>query len=170
MERRMSMKDAVISFWVNGLKFNGRSRRREYWLSGLGHLLIVLVVGAIFLFIDFITNEIFNLTNIFTFITSYIFYWVAFIPGMALGYRRLQDININGIYSIIFSVLSIPLTILGYFYSDDQLFSFDRPFSIFIIILNILVFIFAVVLVIMACIEGTRGPNKYGDDPKYMDR
>ncbi len=169
MERAMSMKDAVISFWVNGFKFNGRSRRREYWLSGLGHLLIFLLVGAIFLILDIITQEKFNLSDIYNFIIGDLFYWVAFIPGMALGCRRLQDINVNGIYCIIFSVLSIPLTILGYFYSDEQLFLFNGPLAISILVLNVLIIIFAIVLFIMACIEGTRGPNKYGEDPKYID-
>lgn len=88
---------------------------------------------------------------------------------MALGCRRLQDINVNGIYCIIFSVLSIPFTILGYYYSVDELFSFNGPMAIFILVLNVLIIIFAIVLFIMACIEGTRGPNKYGEDPKYRD-
>lgn len=168
MERTMSMKDAVISFWMNGLKFNGRSRRREYWLSGLGHMLIFLFMGAIFLVLDIITQEKFHLDDIYNFIIGDLFYWVAFIPGMALGCRRLQDINVNGIYCIIFSLLSIPLTILGYFYSDKQLFSFNGLMGIFILVLNVLIIIFAIVLFIMACIEGTRGPNKYGEDPKYI--
>ncbi|TDM50504.1 DUF805 domain-containing protein [Macrococcoides goetzii] len=128
-----------------------------------------LLVGAIFLILDIITQEKFNLSDIYNFIIGDLFYWVAFIPGMALGCRRLQDINVNGIYCIIFSVLSIPLTILGYFYSVEQLFLFNGPLAISILVLNVLIIIFAIVLFIMACIEGTRGPNKYGEDPKYID-
>jgi uncharacterized membrane protein YhaH (DUF805 family) len=63
----------------------------------------------------------------------------SFIPNIALMVRRLHDRNMSGWFLLLFFVLyMIPLV-------------------------NFLVLIGFIVLM---CLEGTRGPNKYGADPK----
>lgn len=169
MERDMSIQQAVISFWKNGLKFKGRSRRREYWLSLWGHVLICFLIGALIFIVDIITGYKLDISDKYMYFIENIFYWIAFIPGMAIGFRRLQDININGIYSIIRDLLYVPVIILGYVYPKETISNMTTPLGMTYTIFDIILLIAALVLFIMACIEGTRGPNKYGADPKYID-
>ncbi|WP_414049276.1 DUF805 domain-containing protein [Macrococcus animalis] len=167
MERSMTIGEAVVSFWKKGFKFSGRSRRREYWLSGLGHLIIFLLLALFAILLELITGGSMKIMKIYGFLTGEVFYWISFIPGMALGYRRLQDININGIYSIIFTVIFIPFLIMEYFIPDEKLFSFDNTLTTIHTVGMLLAVVAGLVFFILACITGTRGPNKYGADPKY---
>ncbi|WP_414050986.1 DUF805 domain-containing protein [Macrococcus animalis] len=168
MERDMSIKQAVISFWKNGFKFNGRSRRREYWLSLLGHVIIFAFVYLLFWLAYFLTGKHFDVNKIYSILID-VFGWIALIPGMAMSFRRLQDINIKGIYSIIVSLAGVPLTLLEYFYSEAFLNSIATPIGKCYVIVNIFFMITSLVLFILSCIEGTHGANKYGADPKYTE-
>ncbi|WP_414043888.1 DUF805 domain-containing protein [Macrococcus sp. EM39E] len=168
MERDLSIKQAVISFWKNGFKFSGRSRRSEYWLSLLGHVIIFAFVYLLFWLAYFLTGKHFDVNKTY-YIVVEAFTWIAFIPGMAIGSRRLQDINISGIYCIIVSLISIPLSLLEYFYSESFLSSIETLIGKFYFFVNPIFLIASMVLFIMSLKEGTRGPNKYGADPKYSE-
>ena len=62
--------------------FNGRARRSEYWYFTLFNMLIGIVVGLIAMLI----GDWF----------SYVYSLALFVPGIAVGVRRLHDIGKSG--------------------------------------------------------------------------
>ena len=76
--------------------FNGRARRKEYWMFAL--------FNFIFIFITSILDFIIGLNNlIFVGIGPFYFlYTIAVIvPGLAVGIRRLHDVGKSGWYILL---------------------------------------------------------------------
>lgn len=105
-----------MNYFILGLKkyaqFSGRSRRSEYWYFALFCALIGFVLGFIQAFVH-------------TTVIALLFQLIVFIPSIAVGVRRMHDVDKSGWF------LLIPIYNL-----------------------------------ILACTDGTPGPNQYGDDPK----
>ncbi|WP_414044892.1 DUF805 domain-containing protein [Macrococcus equi] len=169
MERDLTMKEACISFWKNGLNFRGRARRAEYWLPLLAFTMIIFLGMALAIVIDILTGFKLNITENVFIPALDILYWILFIPFLSLAVRRLQDININGIYAIIVSVAFIPVLLMSYFYTEKELYNFDTTFGKVYTILYVSLIVIDLILFILAMKEGTRGPNKYGADRKYIE-
>lgn len=77
--------------------FNGRARRKEYWMFALVATLPVIVLyilGIIFAFISGILSAIF-------FIIVGLFALAITIPGLAVGIRRMHDVGKSGWYLLI---------------------------------------------------------------------
>ena len=69
---------AVLKNYVG---FSGRARRTEYWMFALFNALAILVLVALS-------------AAVHALIFLYILYGIAvFLPGMAVGFRRLHDIG-----------------------------------------------------------------------------
>lgn len=69
--------------------FNGRARRSEYWYFVLFNYLIQLLIGYI---------------GLYTFENPYfgtIYFLAVFIPYIAVGVRRMHDVNKSGWYILI---------------------------------------------------------------------
>lgn len=102
--------------------FEGRSRRRDFWLFVLMCFLIsaaaAMVEAAL---LGLLGGALVGLINLF-----------HLVPWLAASVRRLHDINKTGWWMLL---MAIPL--LGH-----------------------------LVLLIMQCIPGDKGPNQYGPDPK----
>ena len=78
--------------------FNGRARRKEYWMFILINILISIAV----IFMDFI---LFNAEVGYGFL--YVLYSLGmFIPSLAVAVRRLHDVNKSGWW---FLILFIPI-------------------------------------------------------------
>lgn len=97
--------------------FSGRARRKEYWYFFLGNV----IFGACLGFLEgggLISKE--SSDGILK-----LYQLLVLIPSIAVGVRRIHDVNKSGWF-------------------------------ILIPIYNLVLF----------CIDGTKGPNKYGPDPK----
>jgi len=92
--------------------FSGRARRAEYWYFFLFNFIISFILG-------FIGGAVGNIY------LQVLWFLGTIIPAIAVGVRRMHDVNKSGWYIL------IPIYSL-----------------------------------ILACTEGTTGPNEYGDDPK----
>ncbi|CAM3939469.1 DUF805 domain-containing protein [Mucilaginibacter galii] len=101
-----------ISVLKNYAKFTGRARRSEFWYFTLFNTIITY--GLVF--IGYTLNSPF---------LSSIYSLAVLVPTLAVGVRRMHDVDKSGWFLII-------------------------PFY------NL----------ILACTDGTPGPNEYGDDPK----
>jgi uncharacterized membrane protein YhaH (DUF805 family) len=69
--------------------FNGRARRSEYWYFVLFNYLVQLLIGYI---------------GLYTFENPYfgtIYFLAVFIPYIAVGVRRMHDVNKSGWYILI---------------------------------------------------------------------
>ena len=72
----------------NYANFNGRARRKEYWMFVLINVLISIALGVI----DAVTG-IFMIQNIYSLAVC--------VPGIAVGVRRLHDVGKSGWFLLI---------------------------------------------------------------------
>lgn len=137
----VSFPDAVKMFFARYVDFQGRSRRSEYWWVALFNLIVFSVLAILLLTLGGMNPETGEMGPLgFVFIGIMGLYGLAIIlPSIALFIRRLHDINQTGwIY--------LGLVIAG-----------------FIPLVGLLA---SIAQIVIACIPGTAGPNKYGPDPK----
>ena len=122
----------------NYANFNGRARRKEYWMFTLFFFLITFVIYFLFaLLAFFMAGDLINLmdTEWFPVVFGFsliIYFLIHLVPSIAVTVRRLHDTGKSGWLYL--------LTFIPY-------------------IGSLIIFIFTV-------IEGDKGDNKYGPDPK----
>jgi len=137
----VSFPDAVKMFFVRYVDFQGRSRRSEYWWVALFNVIVMAVLAILLMVLGGFNPETGEMGPLgFVFIGIMGLYGLGIIiPSIALFIRRLHDINQTGwIYLGLVIASFIPL--IGLLASIAQ--------------------------IVIACIPGTAGPNKYGPDPK----
>jgi uncharacterized membrane protein YhaH (DUF805 family) len=137
----VTFPEAIQLFFSRYVDFQGRSRRSEYWWVTLFNI-IVFGVGTVLAMVvggvNFETGEMGPLGYVFIGILG-LYALGIIVPSIALFVRRLHDINQTGwIY--------LGLVILG-----------------FIPLIGLLA---SIAQIVIACIPGTVGTNKYGPDPK----
>ena len=93
--------------------FSGRARRNEYWML----VLFNCIIGFVLVFIESIVGSPAIIADIYSL--------AVFIPGIAVGVRRMHDTDHSGWWLL-----------------------------------------FPLVNLVFVCIEGTRGNNRFGPDPK----
>lgn len=116
--------------------FQGRSRRKEYWLFVLFQTIVFLVLGALALAGGFPLDgapvsepgPLFYLgVGLFA-----LFGLALFIPNLAVQVRRFHDQDKSG----------------------------------WLILLGLIPYIGGIIVFVFMLLEGTRGPNRFGADPK----
>ncbi|MCA2018273.1 DUF805 domain-containing protein [Vibrio tritonius] len=95
----------------NGLNFSGRARRSEYWMFGLVHAVIFLLLFVLF----FMTHA-----NYFIFILMNLYGLVMIVPNIAVLVRRLHDINKSGWYFWVCLIPLVGIFVLFYFLVMDS--------------------------------------------------
>ena len=103
----------------NYANFDGRARRKEYWMFVLINFIISCVLGIL----AYVANVFYYLSVIVSL--------ALIIPSIAVGVRRLHDINKSG-WMLLLCLI---------------------PFVNFY-------------LIYLLFLEGDKGPNEYGADPK----
>ena len=103
----------------NYANFDGRARRKEYWMFALFNFIISCILGIL----AYIANVFYYLSIIVSL--------ALIIPSIAVAVRRLHDINKSG-WMILLCLI---------------------PFVNFY-------------LIYLFFLEGDKGPNEYGQDPK----
>lgn len=103
----------------NYANFDGRARRKEYWMFALFNFIISCILGIL----AYIANVFYYLSIIVSL--------ALIIPSIAVAVRRLHDINKSG-WMILLCLI---------------------PFVNFY-------------LIYLFFLEGDKGPNEYGEDPK----
>ena len=127
-------------FFARYVDFQGRSRRSEYWWVVLFNIIVasVLAILAIVLGGGMDSGNM-NPLGMIIFGILGLYFLAIIIPSIALFVRRLHDINQTGwIYLGLVIASMIPF-------------------------IN---FLASIAQIVIACIPGTVGPNKYGPDPK----
>ena len=122
----------------NYANFSGRARRKEYWMFTLFFFLITVVIYFLFaLLAFFMAGDLINLMNI---------EWVPVV----LGFSTI-------IYFLIHLIPSIAVTVRRLH---------DTGKSGWLYLLTIIPYIGSLIIFIFTVIEGDKGDNKYGPDPK----
>jgi uncharacterized membrane protein YhaH (DUF805 family) len=131
-------------------EFSGRSRRKEYWM----YLLLIVIVGFVLGMIEGVMGLQQSVAGVYGPLSA-ILALVTFIPSLAVGVRRLHDTDRTGWWML--------LPILPYAAAFAMLFSGNvAMFGI----LALVALGCAVVVLVFMVLDGTKGPNKYGPDPK----
>ena len=84
--RAVSFQEAIPLFFKNYTNFTGRSSRGAYWWWFLANLLISFVLG-------FIDGLLFGVSEMGIGILSGLFALATIIPSIAIGFRRLHDVD-----------------------------------------------------------------------------
>ncbi|MGC6401687.1 DUF805 domain-containing protein [Sphingomonas sp. FW199] len=108
--------------------FQGRSRRKEYWMFFLGYLIVTILL-AVFGGIFGSTGD--GASGLFLILFG-IFVLAIFIPALAVQVRRFHDQDRSGWF----------------------------------VLLNFIPYVGGLIVLVFMVLEGTRGPNRFGPDPK----
>lgn len=100
-----------LKCWQQYADFNGRARRKEYWMFCLFNFIISFVIGVIA-----------GLTGMYELIyLSYIYGLAVFIPSLAVCIRRLHDVGKSGwMYLIVLIPIIGVIWLIILFCTDSQ--------------------------------------------------
>ncbi|AWB33634.1 DUF805 domain-containing protein [Orrella marina] len=138
--------------------FSGRASRSEYWYF----VLFTIFVNMIASIIDSIIFGTSSFGEDYGPVSSLV--WLGLLlPSLAVGWRRLHDINrsgwwIGGLFLMIPAfTLILPFLFPALFYSENS-----EWIGFFLVIPGILLFLYLIVLFFFSCTKGDLAPNRYG--------
>lgn len=154
-------------------EFSGRSRRTEYWmfflfqmLLGVAFWVLMAIVGGGALMSGgdpsalaaaggaiMIVSALYGLVSL-----------ALLIPAIAVTVRRLHDTNRTG-WWVLAPILGYVVMLVGVVMAAS---SPENPGlgGVLTMVGGITALVLALVLLVFMFLEGTRGPNNYGPDPK----
>ena len=119
--------------------FNGRSRRKEYWMFILGQIIVFAILALLF-FLTVPSGGMTDAANgvpaarglsFLVFGVGLLFVLAIFIPTLALQVRRFHDQDKSG----------------------------------WLVLLQFIPYAGGIIMLVFMCIEGTKGSNRFGSDP-----
>ena len=121
--------------------FAGRARRKEYWMFQLANWILSFAVGAVDGMVG--GGALAGLYSL-----------AVVLPGLAVSVRRMHDLDKSGM------MVCLPLVgLIGL-----PLCAIDETLGLVVLAIGVLaggLWVF-----VLNCTEGTRGPNRFGPDPK----
>ncbi len=96
-----------VECWKNYAVFGGRARRAEYWMFVLINMLVLMGLGVV----DFLLG---------TAILHDLYCFAVFLPGLAVGVRRLHDTGHSGWWLLIGIIPIIGGIVLLFFMISDS--------------------------------------------------
>ena len=121
--------------------FSGRAARSEYWYFVLFYMIVIMAIYALFMVAGGMRALQTGDFSAFHYLLIVVYVVVAlgvFLPSISVLVRRFHDRNMSGWWVLGFMLLSAV------------------PF------VGILV---SIGMLVLLCLKGTDGENKYGDDP-----
>lgn len=82
--------------------FQGRARRKEYWMFNLFNIIIAMAIG----FVTGLMEAVFGMGTILSNSASVIYSLAILIPGIAVSIRRMHDLGRSG-WWILFPVVNL---------------------------------------------------------------
>lgn len=156
-------------------QFAGRARRKEYWL----YVLLLLIVSTLLQVIENMagfksvmpgTNALVGPQVGGTGPLSGLFGLAVLVPSIAVTVRRLHDTNRSGwwagaFFGMYFALIALAI---GWVFSLSGTSGAGPNLAIVAAmgVLGLAVGIFAIVILVFMCFDGTRGANRFGADPK----
>jgi uncharacterized membrane protein YhaH (DUF805 family) len=140
----MKMITAYKNMWLQGFDFNGRASRGDYWWAVLGNFIVSFVLGfalgILGVVCAMISEDLGSVIGILVNVITSIYSLAIFIPSLALGWRRMHDLNKSG------------LVYLGLLLGSSCTCG-----------------ITSIIAIIFFAMPGTVGDNQYGPDPLGND-
>ena len=160
--------------------FSGRASRAEFWWFTLFLMIAYFAIWLIFVgsLASLATMESDVSTGAFGALGAgmivIVLFWLAvIIPTLAVQARRLHDSNRSGwwlgAYYVLYAVYMVAA--LGMTGSVDPNNPPDNAMALFggIAIVGVAFFVYSIVLLVFFCLAGTKGPNRFGEDPYGED-
>jgi uncharacterized membrane protein YhaH (DUF805 family) len=147
----------ILEPFRRSFDYSGRSRRREYWTYALTTFVIMTVIGFVESKLGLAIENSAGRTE--SPLRGIVLLGLM-IPGLAVAIRRLHDTDRLGWWVTlpVAPVLFWIVALVGGFNSE----SLFRPVLVAIVVAPL-------VLLAFMCVPGTRGPNRFGTDPKGGD-
>lgn len=136
--------NSIVGPFRQAKDFDGRSRRKTFWLFHLFMTVVSIVAGAIDMALG-LETLVLGIYGPLTFLSFIIF----LTPSLALMVRRLHDTDRSG-WWLLLGVVAIPGLVLA---------ARGVPLAS-LLMLPLLAFLG------LFALPGTRGPNRFGADPK----
>lgn len=159
--RHVGFWESVQSGFRNYFRFSGRAQRAEYWWFYLFCVLCqaILTVFDVSIFgVDVLDDDFSPLADIFALVTV--------IPVLALGWRRMHDINRSGWWSLLplAPMLWAVIAAIVMFTSDSEL----TAVGVGVVAIGVIATFAAIIYVIvLLATDSDVGPNRYGQSVKY---
>lgn len=128
--------DYMLMPFMRYFDFAGRSRRKEYWMFFLLNLIIITVMTTVLFGLGFSMDP---------------------YAASSGGPVTWLIFAVMGLYSLIVLIPSIAVQVRR-FHDQDK--------SGWFVLINFVPYIGGLIVLVFMLLEGTRGPNKYGPDPK----
>jgi uncharacterized membrane protein YhaH (DUF805 family) len=90
--------------------FQGRARRKEYWMFNLFNIIIAMVIG----FVTGVVDVVFEVGVMLNLATSVIYSLAILIPATAVSIRRMHDLGRSGWWIL------VPVVNLIFMFFDSQ--------------------------------------------------
>jgi uncharacterized membrane protein YhaH (DUF805 family) len=157
--------------------FSGRSRRMEYWmwvvfqaLIAIAFLVVLLAVGGAAL----MSGDPAQMVAVGGIVILLYLLWallglIFFIPNLAVTVRRLHDTNRSGWWVLApwgpyLLMIFASAAIVGTTSKPDE--TTLGMMGLVMIVLGLAALVLGLVVLVFLFLEGTKGPNQYGPDPK----
>jgi len=160
---KVSFPQAVKLGFKNYFKFSGRATRAEYWWW----LLFTVLIGIGLDVIDTLTG---TMGDAGQGLLGFLFKLATIAPSVALGVRRLHDINRTGWWLLVWGFFPMAaigggILLVSFFVLDNLLMLTVIGFAT-LIGFGILGIIGVIITIVWAIKKGDYGLNKYGLDPR----
>ncbi len=136
-----------LMVWRKYAEFDGRSRRKEYWMFTLFNLLAIFALAALGVAGGVMlasTGKVDSENSVpFLFIPIGIYALAALIPSISAATRRFHDIGKSGWLLLLLCALGI-IPVVG--------------------------FICAIIQLVFLCQDSQPGANQYGPNPKFPEQ
>ncbi len=133
--------------WRKFAQFDGRSRRKEYWMFTLFNILVIFALGALAMAAAAILAtrgaDVSENSFILLFIPIGIYGLVITIPSLAAATRRFHDIGKSGWMLFLLIALGV-IPFVG--------------------------FVTAIIQLVFLCQDSQPGANQYGPNPKFPEQ
>jgi uncharacterized membrane protein YhaH (DUF805 family) len=146
MSRERAGTEGVIMEWMllplkRYADFSGRSRRKEYWMFTLGVVIVEVLLVALFFML---AGPSFGDAG----------------PAGNISAAAWLPLGILVLFGLAIFIPSLAVAVRR-FHDQDK--------SGWFILLSFIPYLGGLILIIFMCIDGTRGPNRFGPDPKDPD-
>lgn len=156
--------------------FSGRSRRMEFWMWQLFQVIVYVAVfliailaggGAMMGGGDPTAMAAAGGVVLIVFLLYLLYALAVLIPSIAVAVRRLHDTNRTGWWILAPLAPYLVAFVAGLMAIGSP--DMAGVLGVVAVVCMLAAFVLAIVLLVFYFLEGTKGPNQYGADPKAPD-
>jgi uncharacterized membrane protein YhaH (DUF805 family) len=149
-----------MKYYLDVLKkyavFTGRASRQEFWMF----VLFNVIIGIVLSIVDNLAGSTYTYYISSTGVPLKVGYiqniysLIVLLPNLGVSVRRLHDVNKSGLLILL---VFVPVVLF--------MWTFFTGAYMLMLLFALVMLGFGIWLLVLYCTEGTRGPNKYGEDP-----